>query len=146
MCVLILGISRDRLLAGFEAARGAEPARMRTTAWASREATYAASGLGAFTDLSVTDFTAALADDAATITPKGAGPVFTMGSSTRGGSSDAECSARFGLTLDLDERPVRSDGTLGIEPVIEALRAAGIAFVLQVRNAKCHVHIPFAEP
>lgn len=141
-----LGISAERVRQALRGARSGSPARYRLTAWESRRATAGRSGLGSFRDFSTDDFVAALKDDANNTIPKGQGPCFSMGASSGGGSTDIECTARHGLTLDCDQVSDASKGQEAWTAFSLALREAGIGHVIQVRAGKFHVHIPYGEP
>lgn len=139
-------ITPTRIEEALAAACGVEAASFRGIAWRNRRESAERSGAGQPFDLAAEEFGAALTEEAQKVIPKGEGPCFSMGASTGGGSTDEECDKRYGLTLDLDHRPVRSDGTVGWEAISAALQRAGIAHVIQVRAGKFHVHVPYGEP
>jgi len=134
----------ERTLEALRAARGAGPARFKGTAWEHRTASAERSGRGQPFDLSTSEFVAQLSEAAAIVIPKGEGPCFSMGASAGGGSTDLECTARFGLTLDFDTPP--APATPPWQPLSEQLRSLGIAHVVQERAGKFHLLVPYVGP
>lgn len=139
---MTLDITPERIVAALIASRGAEPARAMGTAWPDRQASAEDSGLGEQFNFSIPEFAGKLCEGADVILPKGSGEAYSLGTSLRGGSADAECSTRTGNVFDFD-----APNPEGLKRITLMLTSAGIGWVLQVRNRqKAHLHLFYANP